>query len=54
MWIDMYGIDSAYDYDPVWAKCQELGVSVSFHWGCSTSHTNLISCHIPLPVTILI
>ena len=25
-WIDMYGIDSAYDYDPVWAKCLELGV----------------------------
>ena len=24
-WLDMFGIDSAYDYDPVWAKCVELG-----------------------------
>ncbi|MGE0385181.1 MAG: amidohydrolase family protein [Gammaproteobacteria bacterium] len=29
--LDTYGIDSAYDYDPVWAKCIELGVSVSTH-----------------------
>ena len=20
-WIDLYGVDSEYDYDPVWAKC---------------------------------
>ena len=33
LWIDMYGIDSAFDYDPVWAKCLELGVGVSFHSG---------------------
>ena len=26
-WLDQFGIDSAYDYDPVWAKAQELGVS---------------------------
>ena len=32
-WIDAFGIDSAYDYDPVWAKCLELGVSPSFHSG---------------------
>ncbi|HZO81699.1 MAG TPA: amidohydrolase family protein [Candidatus Binataceae bacterium] len=32
-WIDTFGIDSAYDYDPVWAKCRELGVSPSFHSG---------------------
>jgi predicted TIM-barrel fold metal-dependent hydrolase len=30
-WIDTFGLDSEYDYDPVWAKCVELGVSnVSF------------------------
>lgn len=32
-WIDAFGVDSAYDYDPVWAKCLELGVSPSFHSG---------------------
>jgi hypothetical protein len=32
-WLDQYGIDSAYDYDPVWAKAQELGTSVAFHSG---------------------
>jgi predicted TIM-barrel fold metal-dependent hydrolase len=30
-WMDFYGIDSAYDYDPFWARCVELGVSVSGH-----------------------
>ena len=23
-WIDTLGLDSLYDYDPVWAKCEEL------------------------------
>jgi predicted TIM-barrel fold metal-dependent hydrolase len=51
MWIDMYGIDSAYDYDPVWAKCQELGVSVSFHsgsigWGSRVSISNYMYNHL--------
>jgi predicted TIM-barrel fold metal-dependent hydrolase len=32
-WLDQFGVDSAYDYDPVWAKAQELGVSVAFHSG---------------------
>jgi predicted TIM-barrel fold metal-dependent hydrolase len=32
-WLDQYGIDSAYDYDPVWARAQELGVSLAFHSG---------------------
>jgi hypothetical protein len=32
-WLDQFGIDSAYDYDPVWAKAQELGVSIAFHSG---------------------
>jgi predicted TIM-barrel fold metal-dependent hydrolase len=30
-WLDTFGIDSAYDYDPVWAKCLELRVAPSFH-----------------------
>jgi predicted TIM-barrel fold metal-dependent hydrolase len=32
-WLDQFGLDSKYDYDPVWAKAQELGVSLAFHSG---------------------
>ncbi len=32
-WFDMIGLDSAYDYDPVWSRCRELGVSPTFHKG---------------------
>jgi predicted TIM-barrel fold metal-dependent hydrolase len=28
---DTFGIDSEHDYDPVWAKCRELGVVPAFH-----------------------
>lgn len=28
---DTFGIDSAHDYDPVWAKCRDLGVVPAFH-----------------------
>ena len=30
-WYDVLGLDSAYDYDPLWAKCVELGISPTFH-----------------------
>jgi predicted TIM-barrel fold metal-dependent hydrolase len=30
---DCFGIDSPFDYDPVWAKCVELGVAPTFHSG---------------------
>ena len=30
---DMLGIDSEYDYDPVWQKCRELGIAPTFHTG---------------------
>ena len=33
VWWDVFGIDSLYDYDPVWAKCDELGVVPTFHSG---------------------
>lgn len=33
--LDSYGIDSAYDYDPVWAKFAELGLAVTSHGGVS-------------------
>ncbi len=30
-WYDSFGLDSEYDYDPVWAKCVELGVAPTVH-----------------------
>jgi predicted TIM-barrel fold metal-dependent hydrolase len=32
-WFDVVGLDSEYDYDPVWRKCLELKVAPSFHNG---------------------
>src|SRR6267142_176724 len=35
---DQLGLDSDYDYDPLWQKCRELGIAPTFHtgggWGC--------------------
>ena len=33
VWYDNIGLDSAYDYDPVWRKCEQLSVSPTFHRG---------------------
>jgi hypothetical protein len=51
VWLDALGLDSVYDYDPVWAKCAELGVSPSFHtgsrgFGLRVSPTNFTYNHI--------
>jgi predicted TIM-barrel fold metal-dependent hydrolase len=32
-WYDVIGLDSPYDYDPVWQKCRELKIAPSFHNG---------------------
>jgi predicted TIM-barrel fold metal-dependent hydrolase len=32
-WYDVVGLDSPYDYDPVWEKCRELRIAPSFHNG---------------------
>ena len=50
-WLDTYGLDSAYNYDPFWAKCEELKVAPSFHssgmgWGSRTSPSNYMYNHI--------
>jgi predicted TIM-barrel fold metal-dependent hydrolase len=50
-WIDTLGHDSIHDYDPVWAKCVELGVAPTFHaggqgWGTRMSTTNYVYNHI--------
>ena len=51
VWFDALGLDSIYDYDPVWAKCAELGVSPTFHtgsrgYGLRLSPTNFTFNHI--------
>jgi hypothetical protein len=33
VWPEVLGIDSEFDYDPVWTKCLQLGVSPTFHTG---------------------
>jgi predicted TIM-barrel fold metal-dependent hydrolase len=50
-WLDTFGLDSEYDYDPVWAKCVALGIAPTFHsvgygWGSRTSISNYIYNHI--------
>jgi predicted TIM-barrel fold metal-dependent hydrolase len=50
-WLDTFGPESPFDYDPVWARCQELGVSPTFHssgmgWGSRASLHNYVSNHI--------
>jgi predicted TIM-barrel fold metal-dependent hydrolase len=32
-WYDVLGLDSEHDYDPLWAKCAELGIAPTFHTG---------------------
>jgi predicted TIM-barrel fold metal-dependent hydrolase len=50
-WMDTFGADSLYDYDPVWAKCQALGVAPTFHssgmgWGSRASISSYVYNHL--------
>ncbi|MSO65816.1 MAG: amidohydrolase [Alphaproteobacteria bacterium] len=50
-WIDPLALDSDYDYDPVWRKFVELGVSPSAHsnsmgWGARATTNNYMYNHI--------
>jgi predicted TIM-barrel fold metal-dependent hydrolase len=50
-WIDTLAHDSPYDFAPVWALCDELGLTPTFHsggqgWGSRTSTTNYLYNHI--------
>src|SRR5262245_16000681 len=50
-WIDTLGHESLHDYDPFWARCQELRVTPSFHgvgygWGSRWSSSNYVYNHI--------
>ena len=51
IWHDTLGIDSEHDYDPVWAKCLEVGIPPSFHSassgiGMRASISNFVYNHI--------
>src|SRR5437667_2912400 len=51
VWYDVLALDSDYDYDSVWAKCQELGIAPTFHssssnQGLRLSPTNFVYNHI--------
>jgi hypothetical protein len=51
VWYDIFGIDSPYDYDPVWAKCVEVGMAPTFHsstsgQGLRLSPSNFVYNHI--------
>ena len=50
-WMDTFGSDSPYDYGPVWRRCEELGVSPTFHssgmgWGSRVSTSSYVFNHI--------
>jgi predicted TIM-barrel fold metal-dependent hydrolase len=50
-WLDTYGLDSEYDYDPFWAKCVELKVAPTAHspsmgWENRRSISNFAYNHI--------
>jgi hypothetical protein len=50
-WLDTLALDSAFDYDPVWQRCIELGVAPTFHtgsrrYGLRTSPSNFVYNHI--------
>ena len=50
-WLDVVGLDSEYDYDPVWQRCTELGLSPTFHthgcdFGLRLSPSNFVYNHV--------
>ncbi len=49
--LDVLGLDSDFDYDPLWARCEELGLAVSVHasgqgWGSRRSPSHYAYNHI--------
>ncbi len=51
LWFDNLAVDSHYDYDPVWQRCVELGVSPTFHsggqgWGSRQTVNHYVYNHI--------
>jgi predicted TIM-barrel fold metal-dependent hydrolase len=51
VWYDVLGIDSPYDYDPVWQKCVDVKIAPTFHssasgQGLRNSPSNFVYNHI--------
>jgi predicted TIM-barrel fold metal-dependent hydrolase len=51
VWYDVLALDSEHDYDPVWAKCRDLGIAPTFHsagsnQGLRLSPSNFVYNHI--------
>ena len=47
VWTDCFGIDSPYDYDPVWETCRELRITPAFHSGAlGWQNRNSISSYV--------
>ena len=51
VWYDVLALDSDHDYDPVWARCRELGIAPTFHssgsnQGLRLSPSNFVYNHI--------
>jgi hypothetical protein len=51
VWIDGLGMDSAYDYDPVWQKFVDCKIAVTNHngangWPDRNSPTSFVHCHL--------
>jgi predicted TIM-barrel fold metal-dependent hydrolase len=50
-WLDGFGPESPHDYDPVWARCEALGVAPTFHssgmgWGSRGSLHSYVFNHL--------
>jgi len=50
-WLDSFGAESAFDYDPVWARCEALGVAPTFHssgmgWGSRNALHSYVFNHL--------
>ncbi|MFN0092548.1 MAG: amidohydrolase family protein [Acidimicrobiales bacterium] len=50
-YLDVFALDSDYDYDPVWAKCVELRLAPTFHsggmgWGSRMSPSTYMYNHV--------
>jgi predicted TIM-barrel fold metal-dependent hydrolase len=50
-WVDALGLDSVYDYDPLWQRFVDLDVVPTFHstgmgWGSRTSPTSYVANHL--------
>jgi predicted TIM-barrel fold metal-dependent hydrolase len=41
IYLDYLAMDSLFDYDPLWQKCQDLGVAVTTHTGCQSMPNRL-------------